>query len=123
MNPDFRNDHTEELNRKEHRRKNVGAKAVVPHGYDSTSDSYLPFSIVSNPDGTYSLPTGAAPAKVKIDKATTNIVYIGVAAPGSGLASAVWQIVKIDKTVTNNVSVTTTGNTAVWNNRASETYS
>lgn len=115
---DFRNDHTEEINRKEHRRKNVGAKAVVPHGYDATSDTYLPASIISNPDGTYSVPTGSPVLKTKIDKATTNIVYIGQAVSGASNSSAVWRITKVDKTVTDNVTVTHTGNTAIWNNRA-----
>lgn len=116
--PDFRNDHTEELNRKEHRRKNVAAKAVIPHGYDSATDSYLPVGVVTNPDGSYSLPTGSANLKVKIDKGTTNIVYIGQAARGSATSSAVWTITKIDKTVTDNVTVTHTGTTATWDDRA-----
>lgn len=121
--PDFRNDHTEELNRKEHRRKNVGAKAVVPHGYNPNTDTYLPIGVVANPDGSYSLQSGSAKLKTKIDKATTNIVYIGQAIAGAATASAIWTITKVDKTVTDNVTITHTGTTAIWDNRASETYS
>lgn len=52
---DFKNSHSEEITRYEHRRKNVGAKAVTVHGYDAGTDSYFPITVVANSDGTYSL--------------------------------------------------------------------
>lgn len=120
---DFRDSNVPEMTRYEHRRKNLGAKAVVNHGYDPTSDSYFPAGIVQNPDGTYSLKVSPGVNKIKVDKGTTNIVYVGIAARGSATSSSVWQITKIDKTVTNQVTITSTGTTAIWDNRATETYS
>jgi len=60
------------------------------------------------------------------DKATTNIIYIGKAPIGTALGTGAWQIKKIDKTVTDNVTITFAAAgafTATWNNRGSETYS
>ena len=82
----------------------------------------IPAFVTLNSDG--SLPTGgAAVQKTLIDKATTNVVYIGQAPSGTGTGSALWTITKVDKTVTDNVTITHTGSTATWTNRASETYS
>jgi len=65
-------------------------------------------------------------SKVLVDKATTNIIYIGKAPIGTALGSGAWQIKKVDKTVTDNVTITFAAGgafTATWNNRGSETYS
>jgi len=65
-------------------------------------------------------------SKVLVDKATTNIIYIGKAPIGTALGTGAWQIKKIDKTVTDNVTITFAAAgafTATWNNRGSETYS
>jgi hypothetical protein len=65
-------------------------------------------------------------SKVLVDKATTNIIYIGKAPIGTALGTGAWQIKKIDKTVTDNVTITYAAAgafTATWTNRGSETYS
>lgn len=64
--------------------------------------------------------------QVKVDKGTTDIIYIGKSKPGTGLASALWQITKVDKTVADNVTIKQADAglfTATWNDRATETYS
>lgn len=69
---------------------------------------------------------GSPASKVLVDKATTNIIYIGKAPIGTALGTGAWQIKKIDKTVTDNVTITFAAAgafTATWNNRGSETYS
>lgn len=70
---------------------------------------------------------GTTNYKTLIDKSTTpNVVYIGQAASGTATSTAGWQIKKIDKTVTDNVTITFAAAgafTATWNNRGSEAYS
>lgn len=65
--------------------------------------------------------------KTKVDKSTTtNVIYIGKAPIGTALGTGAWQIKKIDKTVTDNVTITFAAAgafTATWNNLGSETYS
>lgn len=65
--------------------------------------------------------------KTEVDKSTTtNVIYIGKAPIGTATSTAGWQIKKIDKTVTDNVTITFAAAgafTATWNNRGSETYS
>lgn len=69
-------------------------------------------------------PGEATIKKTKIDKSsTTNVIYIGKADSGTATSASAWTITKIDKTVTDNVTITHTGTTAVWDNRTSETYS
>ena len=51
----FRDSNVPEITRYEHRRKNVGAKATVIHGYIANTDSYFPVTAIDNGDGTYSL--------------------------------------------------------------------
>ncbi len=46
------------IDKEEHRYKNVGAKAVILHGYDPVTDSYYPINVSANADGTYSLKAG-----------------------------------------------------------------
>lgn len=61
--------------------------------------------------------------KTLIDKATTtNVVYIGKAASGTATSASAWKITKINKT-TSPISITHTGDTAIYDNRVSETYS
>mgnify|MGYP007071582261 CR=1 FL=1 len=96
----------------------------------------LPFSkdgkatqVTLNSDG--SLPTSTTLTttsyKTEVDKSTTtNVIYIGKAPIGTALGSGAWQIKKVDKTVTDNVTITFAAAgafTATWNNRGSETYS
>lgn len=96
----------------------------------------LPFSkdgkatqVTLNSDG--SLPTSTTLTttsyKTEVDKSTTtNVIYIGKAPIGTALGTGAWQIKKIDKTVTDNVTITFAAAgafTATWNNRGSETYS
>lgn len=69
---------------------------------------------------------GSTNYKTLVDKATTNIIYIGKAPIGTSTGSGSWQIKKIDKTVTDNVTITYAAAgafTATWTNRGSETYS
>ena len=59
---------------------------------------------------------------------SNNPIYIGIAAFGSSKASAVWQIRKLTFDVSNNVVDIQYANgtdafTAIWNNRASLSYS
>lgn len=123
---DFKNSGVPEINRYEHRRKNVGAKAVVPHGYNPTADTYIPFGVILNADGTYSMPTATKNLATKIDTTTTSgVTYIGKAAIGSTGAQPVWQIKKLD---TNTISLDKTwadGNDSfdnVWDDRAGLSY-
>ncbi len=64
--------------------------------------------------------------KTEVDKSTTtDVIYIGKAPIGTATSTAGWQIKKIDKTVTDNVTITYAAAgafTATWTNRASETY-
>lgn len=81
--------------------------------------------VTLNSDGT--LPTsGASAYKTKVDKVTTtNVVYIGQAAIGTATSSAAWKLTKIDKTVTDVVTITYADGgafTAVYDDRASEIY-
>ena len=66
-------------------------------------------------------------SKTLVDKSTTtDVIYIGKAPIGTATSAASWQIKKIDKTVTDNVTITFAAAgafTATWNNRGSETYS
>jgi hypothetical protein len=51
------------------------------------------------------------------------VIYIGVAARGEGAGDAVWTIKKIDLNGDGDpIRVTWTDTTAVWDNRADETY-
>jgi hypothetical protein len=65
--------------------------------------------------------------KTEVDKSTTtDVIYIGKAPIGTATSTAGWQIKKVDKTVTDNVTITFAAAgafTATWNNRGSETYS
>lgn len=81
---------------------------------------------VTNADGSAIGGSTTTYYKVLVDKATTNIIYIGKAPIGTALGSGAWQIKKVDKTVTDNVTITFAAAgafTATWNNRGSETYS
>ena len=57
----------------------------------------------------------------KVDKSsTTSVIYVGQAAIGSATSSAVWLITKIDKTVTDNITITygaAGAFTSIWDNR------
>lgn len=69
---------------------------------------------------------GATYYKTLVDKATTDIIYIGKAPIGTATSTAGWQIKKIDKTVTDNITITFAvagAFSATWNNRGSEVYS
>ncbi len=69
---------------------------------------------------------GSVTYKVLVDKSVTDIIYIGKATIGTATSVASWQIKKIDKTVTDNVTITYAASgafTATWTNRGSETYS
>lgn len=75
---------------------------------------------------TVSVDTTPPTHKTKIDKSsTTNVIYIGQAAIGTATSSAAWKLTKIDKTVTDNVTITYANSglfTAVWDDRVGETY-
>lgn len=63
--------------------------------------------------------------KTEVDKSVTNIIYIGKALIGTATSAAAWQIKKIDKTVTDNITITYAAAgafTATWTNLSSETY-
>lgn len=71
-------------------------------------------------------PGASSTYKTKVDKATTNIIYIGKAALGTATSAPSWQIAKVDKTVTDNVTITYADSaafTATRDDRASESYS
>lgn len=88
----------------------------------------LPTSLkVTNPDGSsIGSVSGATNYKTKIDKSsTTNVIYIGEAAIGSATSAGAWKLTKIDKTVTDNVTITYANSgafTAIWDDRVSEVY-
>ena len=86
---DFRNDHTEEITRKEHTRKNVGAKRVVLHGYDANTDTYYPITAIDNGDGTYSIKTSGSAADGHVVLAGTEVNQKDDANYGDGLTSGV----------------------------------
>lgn len=121
MNPDFRNDHTEELNRKEHRRKNVGVKAVLVYGYDATTDSYYPITATPNADGTYSLSSTSSPTAgyaISNIEETATYKYFGFENKNGA-----WYIMR--KTLATNVFEYAAGASAystAWTNKASQTY-
>lgn len=52
---DFVNDNVPEITKKEHTRKNVGAKRIVVYAYDADTDNLVAIKPVSNGDGTYSM--------------------------------------------------------------------
>lgn len=58
-----------------------------------------------------------ATAKRLIDTSVTNIIYIGVAAPGTATSITAWLIEKVDSTVSNTITITHA--TDAWDNRAS----
>lgn len=58
------------IDKEEHRYKNIGGKAVVVHGYDTTTDSYYPINVSQNADGTYSLKASAFIAVKDYDSIT-----------------------------------------------------
>lgn len=62
-----------------------------------------------------------ATSKRKVDTATTNIVYVGVAAAGSATSDTkAWILEKIDTTVSNIITITHA--TDAWDNRATASY-
>ncbi len=80
------------------------------------ADGSIPVTVVSG---------GSTPTvkKTLIDKTTTtDVVYIGQADSGTATSASLWTITKVDKT-TSPVVITHTGNTAVWDNRVSGSYS
>lgn len=93
--------HSESIQRDEHAAA-VQAKRVIQVGFNGINP-IIPL------DG----------GKEIIDVNGTTI-YIGSAAPGTATSDSSWYIEKID---TNNpITILHSGNTAVWDNRASETY-
>ena len=82
---------------------------------------------VVNPDGSSIGNFTATTYKTLVDKSTTtNVVYIGQAAIGTATSASAWKLTKIDKTVTDNVAITYANSgafTAVYDDRAAETYS
>lgn len=93
--------------------------AAVGGGMDSQG--------IINAINNISITTTTTNYKTEVDKSTTtNVIYIGKAPIGTATSTAGWQIKKIDKTVTDNVTITFAASgafTATWTNRASETYS
>lgn len=63
--------------------------------------------------------------KVLVDKSTTtDVIYIGKALPGTGTNVSAWAITKVDKTVTDNVTITNANGGEFnnkWDNRAAAT--
>lgn len=94
--------------------------AGKPINVELETDGSVPVTVVAGGSA------GTANLNTRVDKATTDIIYIGKAALGTATSAASWQIKKIDKTVTDNVTITFAAAgafTATWNNRGSETYS
>ncbi len=88
-----------------------------------TSDSKATQALL-NDDGSVSTSSPSYALRLD-DTTTTNVTYVGKAAIGSAVASAVWQVQKIDET-SGMVITWADGNASfdnVWNNRASLTYS
>jgi predicted ATP-grasp superfamily ATP-dependent carboligase len=91
-----------------------------PLNVELETDGSVPVTVVAGGSA------GTANLNTRVDKATTDIIYIGKAALGTATSAASWQIKKIDKTVTDNVTITFAAAgafTATWDNRGSETYS
>lgn len=130
---DFKSSNLPEIARYEHRRKNVGAKAVVLYGYDSATDTYLPITAIDNGDGTYSMSTsgsggGGGTSTAVIDprsgfgisdkESTSTYKYFGFED-----AAGKWYILR--KTIATNAflyAYGTSGYATAWTNRASQTY-
>lgn len=71
------------------------------------------------------VPVTAAEYIMQFDPASDPLLYLGLAAPGSSTASAVWQITRYDVT-SGVIALYADGNTSfdnVWNNRGSLSYS
>jgi hypothetical protein len=91
-----------------------------PVNVEVETDGSIPVTVVAGGSA------GTANLNTRVDKATTDIIYIGKAALGTATSTAGWQIKKIDKTVTDNVTITFAAAgafSATWNNRGSEVYS
>lgn len=89
---------------------NIQAKRVAPYVWDGANWQRMV------------QPGEAAVKKTLIDKTTTtDVIYIGKADSGTATSDNVWKITKIDKTVTDNVTITygaAGAYTNVWDNRA-----
>lgn len=78
-------------------------------------------------DGNGALKTSPDAYTVKLEYSGNNPIYVGKAVPGSAVGSAVWQIQKLTYSGSNVTDVQwangSNGYTAVWDDRASYTYS
>lgn len=97
---------------------------VTIWGYDDATNKYYPLAI--NPSGNI----GSANTEGRIsnkDDAGSGIIYYGWAAPGSATSSAVWMIIKMDKSADPDYTIRyADGNTNYdnsWDGRAGLTYS
>lgn len=112
---DFQNDHSEELNRHEHRRKNVSAKASLVHGYKPDLDSYFPVNISTGNDGLYSLRTSSGRLVTEeydyIERTLTNSTtetYVYKSGGSGGTTAATVTVVYTDSTLGTISTVTKT---------------
>lgn len=99
----------------------TGSKGMTLYG---TTDGVNIYRVAVGPNG--ELISSSANLATRLDDYTTaSVTYVGKAAIGSGVASAVWQISKIDET--SGVVITWADGNAnfdnIWDNRASLTYS
>lgn len=91
---------------------NINAKRVAQYVWDGSS-----WQRMVQPGETV-----VSVKKTLIDKTTTtDVVYIGQADSGTATSASSWTITKVDKS--SGVAITHTGETAVWDDRVSESYS
>jgi len=93
-----------QFNRTEHVDSNVSAKRVVPYFWDGGN-----------------LVQEGTEQSERYDYSSSTAIYVGHAPQGSSAASAVWTITKYDLSDSSAASGLI-ATAAVWNNRASGTY-
>jgi hypothetical protein len=99
-------------------------QSVLNQAFDETYKVLLVSPVVFNGQAMVS-PSSSLVATRLDDTTTSNVTYVGVAAPASLTSATSWQVKKIDET-TGMVITWADGNTNfdnVWDNRASLTYS
>lgn len=97
-----------------------------------TRDAVLAYCVLVDPISgdlitSLSVTTDPKEYAIRYDETATGITYIGKAVPGTSAASALWQIRKLDETLSPDFNVTFADGNAdfdnVWNDRDSLTYS
>lgn len=95
---------------------------VVPYMWDAVNKAYVPME-----GGTYGLQVHCPSYILKYDEAGSGLTYVGRALAGTSVASAGWQIYRIDDSAAPDFDILyadgVTTYTKVWNSRSGYTYS